>query len=343
MLADVRLLLWLRVRHARWAAERAMHLAGAGVDAGTRSERVYRLYVLAIVLCVSRGHVGGAAGCRGGAVRARRSGRVRHGRAGGVDGAVRGDGGPGSAGAAHVPFEVLASRRCLPCGQPAGRTGVGGPGRLLPGARHRPGGRPGRLPAGGGAVQRGRVGGQPFPGGLGGGRRRHGGHRGGLAAGRRAAGVLCQPQEGGGRCRAGAGGRGGGRRGRAVASAAGRSARRRVLRGGGRGLRGAAGSHRRGVGDVGAVRRHDGGFARKRLVCGLGQGSARCRRSARTPSGTTVAAASSPHGGCGSACRTAKGLPRWWRAPPWRRCAGTTGCRPCWCRARWWCRSACWR
>ena len=49
MLADVRLLLWLRVRHARWAAERAMHLAGAGVDAGTRSERVYRLYVLAIV------------------------------------------------------------------------------------------------------------------------------------------------------------------------------------------------------------------------------------------------------------------------------------------------------
>ena len=50
MLADVRLLLWLRVRHARWAAERAMHLAGAGVDAGTRSERVYRLYVLAIVL-----------------------------------------------------------------------------------------------------------------------------------------------------------------------------------------------------------------------------------------------------------------------------------------------------
>ena len=57
MLADVRLLLWLRVRHARWAAERAMHLAGAGVDAGTRSERVYRLYVLAIVLALSLIHI----------------------------------------------------------------------------------------------------------------------------------------------------------------------------------------------------------------------------------------------------------------------------------------------
>ena len=49
MLADVRLLLWLRVRHARWSAERVMHLAGAGVQAGTRSERAYQLYVLAIV------------------------------------------------------------------------------------------------------------------------------------------------------------------------------------------------------------------------------------------------------------------------------------------------------
>ena len=48
-----------------------------------------------------------------------------------------------------------------------------------------------------------------------------------------------------------------------------------------------------------------------------------------------------PEAAC-SACRGARGAPRWWRAPPSARCAGTTGCRPCWCKARWWRRSACW-
>lgn len=38
---DVRLLLWLRARHARSALNRTLHLVGAGVDDGGWGERAY--------------------------------------------------------------------------------------------------------------------------------------------------------------------------------------------------------------------------------------------------------------------------------------------------------------
>lgn len=46
---DVRLLLWLRARHARSTLDRALHLAGAGVDGGGRGERAYQLYVAGVM------------------------------------------------------------------------------------------------------------------------------------------------------------------------------------------------------------------------------------------------------------------------------------------------------
>lgn len=46
---DLLLLLWLRVRHARWTLDSAMHLVGAGIDEGGWSERVYQLYAVGIV------------------------------------------------------------------------------------------------------------------------------------------------------------------------------------------------------------------------------------------------------------------------------------------------------
>lgn len=46
---DVRLLLWLRVRHARSAIDRALHLAGAGIDEGGWGERAYQLYAVGIM------------------------------------------------------------------------------------------------------------------------------------------------------------------------------------------------------------------------------------------------------------------------------------------------------
>lgn len=46
---DVRLLLWLRVRHARSAIDRALHLAGAGIDDGGWGERAYQLYAVGIM------------------------------------------------------------------------------------------------------------------------------------------------------------------------------------------------------------------------------------------------------------------------------------------------------
>ena len=39
---DVRLLLWLRARHARSALNRTLHLVGAGVDDGGWGERAYQ-------------------------------------------------------------------------------------------------------------------------------------------------------------------------------------------------------------------------------------------------------------------------------------------------------------
>ena len=47
---DVRLLLWLRARHARSSLNRVLHLVGAGVDDGGRGERVYQLYAVGIML-----------------------------------------------------------------------------------------------------------------------------------------------------------------------------------------------------------------------------------------------------------------------------------------------------
>lgn len=47
--ADVRLLLWLRIRHARWAVNRIMHLFGCGIDEGGWAERAYQLYALALM------------------------------------------------------------------------------------------------------------------------------------------------------------------------------------------------------------------------------------------------------------------------------------------------------
>ena len=47
---DVRLLLWLRARHARSALNRTLHLVGAGVDAGGWGERAYQLYAVGIML-----------------------------------------------------------------------------------------------------------------------------------------------------------------------------------------------------------------------------------------------------------------------------------------------------
>lgn len=49
-MCDVRLLLWLRVRHARWTVNRALHLVGAGIDDGGWSERAYQLYAVGIML-----------------------------------------------------------------------------------------------------------------------------------------------------------------------------------------------------------------------------------------------------------------------------------------------------
>ena len=47
---DVRLLLWLRARHARSALNRTLHLVGAGVDDGGWGERAYQLYAVGIML-----------------------------------------------------------------------------------------------------------------------------------------------------------------------------------------------------------------------------------------------------------------------------------------------------
>ncbi len=47
---DVRLLLWLRVRHARWTLNRLMHFVGAGIDDDGWAERAYQLYALALML-----------------------------------------------------------------------------------------------------------------------------------------------------------------------------------------------------------------------------------------------------------------------------------------------------
>lgn len=47
---DVSLLMWLRVRHARWTLDRAMHLAGAGIEDGGWGERAYQLYAVGIML-----------------------------------------------------------------------------------------------------------------------------------------------------------------------------------------------------------------------------------------------------------------------------------------------------
>lgn len=47
---DARLLLWLRARHARSALDQALHLVGAGVDAGGRAERAYQLYAVGLML-----------------------------------------------------------------------------------------------------------------------------------------------------------------------------------------------------------------------------------------------------------------------------------------------------
>ena len=47
---DVLLLLRLRLRHARSTFDRALHLAGAGIDDGSRGERVYQLYAVGIML-----------------------------------------------------------------------------------------------------------------------------------------------------------------------------------------------------------------------------------------------------------------------------------------------------
>ena len=54
---DVRLLLWLRARHARSALNRTLHLVGAGVDDGGWGERAYQLYAVALVLPVSYTHL----------------------------------------------------------------------------------------------------------------------------------------------------------------------------------------------------------------------------------------------------------------------------------------------
>lgn len=47
--SDLRLLLWLRVRHVRSAINRVMYLFGVGVEAGGRSERIYQLYALGLM------------------------------------------------------------------------------------------------------------------------------------------------------------------------------------------------------------------------------------------------------------------------------------------------------
>lgn len=47
--SDLRLLLWLRVRHARSTINRALFLFGVGVEAGGRSERIYQLYALGLM------------------------------------------------------------------------------------------------------------------------------------------------------------------------------------------------------------------------------------------------------------------------------------------------------
>ena len=52
---DVRLLLWLRARHARSALNRTLHLVGAGVDDGGWGERAYQLYAVGIK--IGRAHV----------------------------------------------------------------------------------------------------------------------------------------------------------------------------------------------------------------------------------------------------------------------------------------------
>ncbi|WP_080798419.1 hypothetical protein [Arabiibacter massiliensis] len=45
---DVGLLLWLRVRHARWTANRLLHLVGAGIEEGGALDRVYQLYAVGL-------------------------------------------------------------------------------------------------------------------------------------------------------------------------------------------------------------------------------------------------------------------------------------------------------
>ena len=54
---DVRLLLWLRARHARSALNRTLHLVGAGVDDGGWGERAYQLYAVGIMLVLSLIHI----------------------------------------------------------------------------------------------------------------------------------------------------------------------------------------------------------------------------------------------------------------------------------------------
>ena len=47
--SDLRLLLWLRARHARSTINRALHLLGVGVEAGGRTERLYQLYAVGLM------------------------------------------------------------------------------------------------------------------------------------------------------------------------------------------------------------------------------------------------------------------------------------------------------
>lgn len=48
--SDLRLLLWLRARHARSTINRALHLLGVGVEAGGRTERLYQPYAVGLMV-----------------------------------------------------------------------------------------------------------------------------------------------------------------------------------------------------------------------------------------------------------------------------------------------------
>ena len=121
---DVRLLLWLRARHARSALNRTLHLVGAGVDDGGWGERATSCTRWASCSCGLAMAAALVDAIQGSSALSRRRMLAR-----GSGGAARGGARPAARrhrGRAHDAVEAVASRHSLSGGQRGERAGARG-------------------------------------------------------------------------------------------------------------------------------------------------------------------------------------------------------------------------